>query len=88
MSVPELEQTERTPRVQRPTVFAIAIGGGVCAFATIVGLIILGLDDNRDVAVTGLAAIGSTLAGGFAGWIGRSNNATRTPNERATDRQP
>lgn len=56
----------------RPVLLAAVIGGGVCMLAVVIGLTILGLhsEGTNDVAMTGLAAIGSTLAGGFASWLG------------------
>jgi hypothetical protein len=41
-------------------------------FAVVVGIVILGTANEgiNEVATTGLSAIGATLAGGFASWMG------------------
>jgi hypothetical protein len=63
----------RIPPAHRLIVAAAVVGGGVCLFAVIVGLVVLGYQEGSsgEVAKTALAAIGATLAGGFASWIGR-----------------
>ena len=76
MTLPELAppQEERTlPRSVRPVAMVAVVGGGACLLAVITGLVLLGLhtQGTNEVAITGLASIGATLAGGFAGWIGR-----------------
>ena len=55
----------------RWTVLAALIASGACLLGVVVGIILLGLDQqgSNNVAVTGLASVGATLAGGFAGWI-------------------
>jgi|SRR5262245_38482707 len=57
----------------REVVMAAVIGGGVALSMVILGLVTLGINDTADaqIASTGLASIGATLAGGFAGWIAR-----------------
>lgn len=67
---PQAEHEPVQPR-DRPIAFAAVIGGGISLLAVIVGLILLGLQAENDVSDTGLASIGATLAGGFAGWIAR-----------------
>lgn len=55
--------------------------GGITILASIVGLVILGLDDANADAVTALAGIGGGVAGGFAGWMlrGTLNTPTDAP---------
>ena len=71
-AVPELPSPAER-REGRSVVLAAVIGGGTALVAAIVGLTVLGwhTQGQNEVAITGLAAIGSTLAGGFAGWIAR-----------------
>lgn len=73
----------------RPVVLAAVLGGGVALTAVIIGLVILGWhsEGTNDVAMTGLAAIGSTLAGGFAGWIARGQASKQDDPRRSTDPQ-
>jgi hypothetical protein len=54
-------------------VLVSVIAVGVALSLVVVGLAVLGWQGgaSRDVAITGLASIGSALAGGFAGWIAR-----------------
>jgi hypothetical protein len=62
-----------SPPQRDKVILAAVIGGGVCLFAVIVGIAMLGWHSNSvtEVATTGLTSIGATLAGGFAGWIAR-----------------
>jgi hypothetical protein len=74
--VPELPDpaARRTvPREARPVVLAAVVGGGTALVAVVIGMVALGIADqgHNEVATTGLASIGATLAGGFAGWIAR-----------------
>jgi hypothetical protein len=94
-NVPELPNpaSQRRVRVeQRPVVIAAVVGGGICLLAVIIGLVALGISDKDDaqIAQTGLASIGATLAGGFAGWIARGQaqqgaSQSSTDNRRSTD---
>ena len=62
------------PKVARPTaVLAAIVGASLALLGVITGITVLGVVQNgiNEVAVTGLATIGATLAGGFAGWIAR-----------------
>lgn len=79
MTLPPPHEPRQIPRVDRPVVVAAVTGGGVAMVAVVVGLTILGWhsEGTNDVAMTGLAAIGSTLAGGFAGWIARRDEPRR-----------
>ena len=76
MTLPDLPDPaapeRKIPKVERPIAFAALLGGGACLLAAVIGMIMLGLEHQgvNEVATTGLAAIGSTLAGGFAAWIG------------------
>jgi hypothetical protein len=74
---------------QRPVVLATVIGGGICLFAVIVGVVLLGKSSQgiNEVATTGLVSIGATLAGGFGGWIARGH-VTTTREHRRGDDQP
>ena len=66
-------------------VFALAI------LAITVGLILLGLHGEPQDAVTALAAMGTGLAGGFAGWIGRgieNRHGPEVDHRRRTDPDP
>ena len=49
------------------------IVGGLSILASVVGLVILGLDDATADAVTAIAGIGGAVAGGFAGWMLRGS---------------
>jgi hypothetical protein len=73
MTLPDPASDRATPRLQRPVVFAAVTGGGIALLAVVVGLVIMGIEDHGDtqIASTGLATIGATLAGAFAGWMGR-----------------
>ena len=85
MTIPDIDEPKPGPRIQRPVVFAAVLGGGICLLTVIVGLILIGLHE-QDVgqdAITALATIGGSLAGGFAGWIARGS---RVPTERHDDR--
>jgi hypothetical protein len=85
-AVPTPPSLPRVTSVRDWAVVIAMVGGGLCLLAVVVGLIILGshsvtvsgasggtgaASQRSEVAVTGLAAIGSTLAGGFAGWVAR-----------------
>jgi hypothetical protein len=80
----------QTPKAPRPPpsrpVTAAVIGGGVCLFAVVAGITVLGWHSQgvNEVATTGLASIGATLAGGFAGWIARGRYEGED-DERKTD---
>jgi F0F1-type ATP synthase membrane subunit c/vacuolar-type H+-ATPase subunit K len=69
--VPSPEDPRPVKTESRPIAFVAVLGGGVCLFAVVVGLVLLGLDHENEVTDTGLASIGATLAGGFAGWFAR-----------------
>lgn len=58
-------------RTQRPIVTVAVFGGGVCLLAAIVAIAVLGWhwEGTNEVAITGLATIGATLAGAFASWM-------------------
>jgi hypothetical protein len=74
MTLPEVPPPEdpRPVKVeQRPVAFVAVLGGGICLFAVVIGLVAMGIDHDSDVSDTGLASIGATLAGGFAGWFAR-----------------
>jgi len=59
----------------RPHVLVGIIGGGVALWLVIIGIASLGIKQNNpEVAITALSAIGATLAGGFAGWIARGQH--------------
>ena len=49
------------------------IVGGLSILASVVGLVVLGLDDATADAVTAIAGIGGAVAGGFAGWMLRGS---------------
>ena len=53
--------------------------GGLAILASVVGLVILGLDDATADAVTAIAGIGGAVAGGFAGWMLRGSLEPDTP---------
>jgi hypothetical protein len=71
--LPDVRGDEVPPTNQRFVVGAAVVGGALGLVSVIVGLVVLGLsqDNSGEVAATGLASIGATLAGGFAGWIAR-----------------
>lgn len=55
-------------------IFAAIIGAGVCLFGVVIGLTLIGFTKPEDIgqdAITALATIGGSLAGGFGGWIAR-----------------
>ena len=54
-------------------VLAAVLGCAVALSLVVIALGVLGWRGgaSRDVAITGLAAIGAALSGGFAGWIAR-----------------
>ena len=60
-------------RADTSVVLVAVLGGGFCLALAILGLVVLGYSDEGDaqIASTGLAAVASTLAGGFGGWIAR-----------------
>lgn len=69
MSLPEPPHHKR--REHRPIVTAAVYGGGVCLLAAIISIAALGwhAGGTNEVAITGLATIGATLAGAFASWM-------------------
>lgn len=71
-AVPDLPAPGRRTRADH-IVLAAVIGGGIALALAIVGITVLGWHSQgvNEVATTGLASIGATLAGGFAGWIAR-----------------
>jgi hypothetical protein len=85
MTLPAIDDPKPLPRVHRPVAVVAVIGGGCCLFALVVGLVLIGLHDQGvgQDAITALATIGGSLAGGFAGWIGRGASAER----RSTDKE-
>lgn len=63
-------------RIERPVAFIATMGGGLCLFAIVIGISFIGVfaaerAETRVQAITALASIGSSLAGGFAGWLGQ-----------------
>jgi hypothetical protein len=84
--LPDPRSLRREPNY-RPVVMAAVIGGGLSLAIVVVGLVVLGwhAQGSNQVAMTGLAAIGSTLAGGFAAWIGRTAVGTQSTERRRTD---
>jgi hypothetical protein len=90
--VPELPSAadRRIAEPARPVVLAAVLGGGLCLALVVIGLVVLGVADESDaqIAQTGMASIGATLAGGFAGWIGRGAVQQQQHSERrSTDPQ-
>src|SRR4051812_12302306 len=76
VTLPDVSDDQPNPPHQRFVVGAAIVGGGICLFAIVVGLVVLGMgqENSGEVAATGLASIGATLAGGFAGWIARGRH--------------
>jgi hypothetical protein len=68
-----MDPPPKRPRAPERVVLAAVIGGGICLFTVIVAITVLGWHSQgiNEVATTGLASIGATLAGGFAGWFAR-----------------
>lgn len=69
---------------QRPIVTAAVASGGACLLVAIVAIAVLGwhAGGNNEVAITGLATIGATLAGAFASWMaGNTRRDAREPEE-------
>lgn len=66
---------DHTAHPGRAVALVAAVGGGLCLALVVIGLTVLGAlhASITEVSSTGLAAIGSTLAGGFAGWIARGS---------------
>ena len=63
----------------RPHVLVGVIGGGVALWLVIAGIVLMGIKQNNpEVAITALSAIGATLAGGFAGWLARGQHLMAT----------
>lgn len=85
-NLPDPSERRRVSDPGRPIVLAAVIGGGLALIAVVTGLVILGVTDENDAQIssTGLASIGSTLAGGFAGWIARGQ-VQQHRDVRATD---
>jgi len=78
---PDVRRAAGSPA--RPIVLAAVIVIGACLLAVIIGITVLGWHAGgvNEVAITGLASIGATLAGGFAGWIARGQQE-RAPRRR------
>ena len=54
--------------------FAAVIGGLICLAIVVIGLSVIGFGKSAEIgqdAITALATIGGSLAGGFGGWIAR-----------------
>jgi ABC-type Fe3+ transport system permease subunit len=79
VSLPEPERSKRVPRIHRPIVWTVVLGGGAALMTAIIGLVVLGINDKNDtqIALTGLASIGATLSGAFAGWLGSGSSRQR-----------
>jgi hypothetical protein len=91
MALPPPDDTRRVPTVQRPIAFVAVLGGGLSLVFVVVGLAFLGWTDRADaqIASTGLATIGATLAGAFASWMGGQGAPRRQDHEeRERDAQP
>ncbi|MCE2765226.1 MAG: hypothetical protein LW627_12025 [Ilumatobacteraceae bacterium] len=58
--------------------------GGVTILASVIGLVVLGLDDAAADAVTAIAGIGGAVAGGFAGWMLRGSLGQDPPDAADT----
>lgn len=71
--LPAPGERREVPAEDRRVVLAAVIGAGIALVAVVAGITILGWHSQgvNEVATTGLATIGATLAGGFAGWIAR-----------------
>jgi hypothetical protein len=89
VSGPEGVPTLDYGRANRTIVLAAVVGGGSCLLAVIVGMTVLGIAETgvNEVATTGLASIGATLAGGFAGWIARGAATQQQDKPRAPRRR-
>ena len=61
------------------------IVGGLSILTSVVGLVILGLDEAQADAVTAIAGIGGAVAGGFAGWMLRGSLGSDTPAPQSTE---
>jgi len=85
VTLPRIESEREVPPIQRPVVTAAVSGGGICLLAVIIGLVVLGYRDGQGVCATGLAAIGATLAGGFAAWIGQGRALDAAQDQREID---
>lgn len=72
MTLPPPDETTGVPPSHRPIAFAAVFGGGFALVLVVVALGFLGFTDKGDaqIASTGLATIGATLAGAFASWMG------------------
>ena len=86
MTLPPPDDTTPVPKVHRPIAFVAVLGGGAALVAVVAGLTFLGFTDKQDaqIASTGLATIGATLAGAFASWMGGQGTGAR----RQTDTPP
>jgi len=73
MSEPAVPDLPPVRSARPPVVLAAVVGASIALLGVIAGITILGVVQSgiNEVAVTGLATIGATLAGGFAGWIAR-----------------
>ena len=72
----------------RPHVLVGIIGGGVALWLVVAAICLLGLKQNNpEVAITALSAIGATLAGGFAGWIARGQHVMGRERDDATENE-
>jgi hypothetical protein len=88
--LPNPAERRRITEPGRAIVLAAVIGGGLALVAVVTGLVILGVTDEQDAQIssTGLSAIGSTLAGGFAGWIARGQVQTHQDTRRRSTDPP
>ncbi len=72
MEDPALPNLPPATEARDRTVFVALLGASCALISVVIGLILLGerVDVAQD-AITALATIGGSLAGGFAGWIAR-----------------
>jgi hypothetical protein len=70
--VPTLPTLPPTKHARDRAILVALIGVSLALLAVVVGLIVLGYrGEVAQDAITALATIGGSLAGGFAGWIAR-----------------
>ena len=79
---PTLPTLPPPKRARDRAILVALIGVSTALLAVVVGLIVLGTrGDVAQDAITALATIGGSLAGGFAGWIARGTIEPRDTEE-------